>query len=130
MVVIARDPERRKRIAYLMTTEIAMSASAVVEMFARRWTIEQLFSVAKNQMGFDSAEVRKENSVKRHAALTLALITMTEVWAYRFRRTLRGKTFAAKLAAVREEAVKQAIFASGRISKRLAELFSTATAAA
>lgn len=136
-VVIARDPKRRKRIAYLMTTDITMSASAVVEMFARRWTIEQLFSVAKNQMGFDSAEVRKENSVKRHAALSLALITMTEVWAYRFTRTLRGKTFAAKLAAVREEAVKQAIFASGprskgsgRISKRLAELFSTATAAA
>ncbi len=135
-VVITRDPKRPKRIAYLMTTDLAMTAVGVVEMFARRWTIEQLFSVAKNQMGFDSAEVRKERSVLRHAALSMAMVTFVEVWARRFRHPA-SKTFSAKLTAAREEAVKQTIFASGprrrgsgRIAGVVAELFSTATRAA
>ena len=136
-VVITRDPKQRKRIAYLMTTDLAMTAVGVVEMFARRWTIEQLFSVAKNQMGFDSAEVRKERSVLRHAALSMAMVTFVEVWVHKLRSRLRPKSFSAKLTAAREEAIKQTIFASGprrkgsgRITARLAELFSTATRAA
>ena len=93
-------------------------------------------SHAKNQMGFDSAEVRKERSVSRHAALSMAMVTFVEVWARRFRH-LASKAFSAKLTAAREEAVKQTIFASGprrggsgRIAGVVAELFSTATRAA
>jgi len=136
-VVIARDPKRPKRVAYLVTTDLALTAVEVVETFARRWTIEQMFSVAKNQLGFDSAEVRMERSVLRHAALALAMITWVEVWARRFRRHLSARPFAAKLAAVREEAVMQTIFASGprrkgsrEIAATLATLFSAATRAA
>ncbi len=136
-VVITRDPKRPKRRAYLMTTDLAMTAVRVVEMFARRWTIEQLFSVAKNQLGFDSAEVRKERSVLRHAALSMAMVTFVEVWAHKFRHRLRPKSFSVKLASAREEALKQTVFASaprrkgsGRITARLAEIFTTATRAA
>jgi hypothetical protein len=136
-VVIARDPKRPKRVAYLMTTDLALTAVEVVEAFSRRWTIEQMFSVAKNQLGFDSAEVRKERSVIRHAALTMAMITWVEVWTRTFRRPLSPRPFAAKLAAVREEAVMQTIFASGprrrglrEMAGTLAALFSTATRAA
>jgi hypothetical protein len=136
-VVITRDPKRRKRTAYLMTTDLAMTATQVVETFARRWTIEQLFSVAKNQMGFDSAEVRKELSVRRHAALSMAMVTFVEVWARVSGGHLDAKPFSAKLAAAREEAVKETLFASGprrkgsgQIAGAVAELFSTATRAA
>jgi len=136
-VVIARDPKRPKRVAYLVTTDLSLTAVEVVEAFAHRWTIEQMFSVAKNQLGFDSAEVRKERSVGRHAALALAMITWVEVWTRTFRRPLSPRPFAAKLAAVREEAVMQTIFASGprckgsrRIAGTLTQLFSTATRAA
>jgi hypothetical protein len=136
-VVITRDPKRPKRVAYLVTTDLTLGAAAVVEAFARRWTIEQMFSVAKNQMGFDSAEVRKERSVRRHAALALAMITWVEVWTRRFRRHLSARPFAAKLAAVREDTVMQTIFASGprrhgsrEIAAALAGLFSAVTRAA
>jgi hypothetical protein len=135
-VVIAREPKRPKRVAYLVTTELALTAVEVVEAFSRRWTIEQMFSVAKNQLGFDSAEVRKERSVVRHAALALAMITWVEVWTRLFRRYLSARPFAAKLAALREEAVTETIFASGprrkgsrRIAGTLATLFSVATRA-
>ncbi len=136
-LVIARDPKRPKRVAYLVTTDLSLTAVEVVEAFARRWTNEQMFSVAKHQLGFDSAEVRKERSVRRHAALCLALVTFVEVWAYGVGRRLRSRPFSAKLAAVREETVRQTIFAcasrrrgSREIAGRLAELFSTATQAA
>jgi hypothetical protein len=136
-VVIARDPRRKERVAYLVTTDLTMTAREVVEAFARRWTIEQLFSVAKNQMGLDSAEVRTERSVVRHAALTMAMVTWVEVWAQRSGGNLSARPFSAKLAAVRQETVMSTIFASGprrkgsrRIACTLAELFTTATRAA
>jgi hypothetical protein len=136
-VVITRDPKRPKRVAYLVTTDLMLTAVEVVEAFARRWTIEQMFSVAKNQLGFDSAEVRKERSVVRHAALALAMITWVEVWTRRSRPRLLARPFAAKLTAVREEAVMETLFASGprrkgsrEIAATLATLFSAATRAA
>jgi len=136
-VVITRDPRRPKRVAYLVTTDVTMTATAVVEAFAKRWTIEQMFSVAKNQMGFDSAEVRQERSVLRHAALTMAMVTWVEVWARRSGRKISPRSFSAKLEAVRRETVTSAIFASGprrkgsrEMASAFADLFTTATRAA
>lgn len=137
LVVIARDPQRKHRVAYLLSTDLTMTARAVVEAFARRWTIEQLFSVAKNQMGFDSAEVRTERSVLRHAALAMAMVTWVEVWARRRGGKLSAGSFSTKLSAVRRETLTQTIFASGprgqgsgRIAAAMAELFTIATRAA
>ena len=136
-VVITRDPQCRKRVAYLVTTDLTMTGVEVVEAFARRWTIEQMFSVAKNQMGLDSAEVRKERSVVRHAALAMAMVTWVEVWAKRCGPRLSAGPFSAKLAAARRETLTRTIFASGlkskgsrRIAGSLAQLFATATRAA
>lgn len=136
-VVITRDPKRPKRIAYLVTTDIALEARTVIEGFAQRWSIEQLFSVAKNQMGLDTSEVRKRNSVVRHAALCMALITWTEVWAYRRNPDRWGRPFAAKLAELRTVSIEQTIFASGprdkgsrRNAAHIADLFTQATSAA
>lgn len=136
-VVISRDPKRKHRTAYLMTTDLTMSAVRVVELFARRWTVEQLFAVAKNQMGLGSAEVRKERAVTRHAALCLALITWMEVWAHRCCPALRERSFARKLAALRSETIAQTIFSSGprgyrarEIAATLGILYATATSAA
>jgi len=136
-VVITRDPKKRTRVAYLMTTDVEMSATTAIEYFARRWTIEQMFAVTKTQMGFDSAEVRKEHSVKRHAALSMALVTWVEVWAYRNRKTGSARTFSRKLAALRAETISQTIYSSGPRNKGLREIadrfgafYATATSAA
>ncbi len=136
-VVITRDPKNPKRVAYLSTTDLTMSCTAVVVHFSARWPIEQLFSVLKHSLGFDSAEVRTRNSVVRHAALTIALATWVEVWAKRRSPRLAVQSFSRKLAALREQAVTSTIFASGprtrrseRIAKGISKLFSTATRAA
>ena len=136
-VVITRDPKRPKRLAYLFSTDTQMTALEIVESFARRWTIEQLFSVAKNQMGLGSAEVRKHRSVVRHATLCMALITWTEVWAYRRNPGTWARPFTQKLASLRSETITSTVFASGprtkgsgRIARSLGELFTRATAVA
>ncbi|HEX9640962.1 MAG TPA: transposase [Candidatus Krumholzibacteria bacterium] len=135
-VVITRDPKRPRRVAYLVSTERTLDAVAVIESFAMRWTIEQLFSVAKTQMGLGSAEVRRERSVVRHAHLCIALITWTEVWAYRLHPRSWARPFAQKLAWLRAETVISTVFASGprargsrRNARNIGRLFTSATAA-
>jgi hypothetical protein len=136
-VVITRDPKKPRRVAYLVSTDLTLDAQSVVEHFAKRWTIEQLFSVAKQQMGLDTAEVRKPRAVIRHAALCIASITWTEVWIRRTRPALWPRPFTAKLAALREHTITETVFSSGprtrrarRIAKGLASIFNTATSAA
>lgn len=136
-VVITQDPKRPRRRAYLVTTDCRLTAVDVVESFAQRWTIEQLFAVAKNQMGLGTAEIRKERSVVRHATLCMALITWTEAWAYRVSPHTWTRSFAEKLASLRAETVTTTVFSSGprargsrRIAKGLASIFTTATSAA
>lgn len=136
-VVVTRDPHNRRRIAYLWTTDVQMDCQAVIELFARRWSIEQLFSVAKLQLGLDSAEVRKERSVIRHAALGMALVTWVEVWKLSFRPHAHATSFAAKLALLRAHTITQTIFTSGprseaarRIANDLGHVLSVATKAA
>lgn len=136
-VVITRDPKKPGRTAFLWTTDITMSAEAVVEDFAKRWSIEQMFSVAKQQLGFDSAEVRKERSVRRHAALCMAIITWVEVWVRRRRSKVQQRSFTAKISALREQTIKQTIFASGprseevrKIARDMAVVVTVATQAA
>lgn len=109
----------------------------MIESFALRWTIEQLFSVAKNQMGLDNTEVRKERSVIRHATLCMALITWTEVWAYRVHPGSWARPFTTKLASLRAETITATVFASGprvrgsaRNARNIANLFTSATTAA
>jgi hypothetical protein len=136
-VVITRDPKRPKRIAFLFTTDLRLGAIEVIECFAQRWTIEQLFSVAKLQMGLDTAEVRKERSVVRHATLCMALITWTEVWAYRVHPRSWARPFAQKLAWLRAETITSTVFASGprargshRNARDIGNLFTSATTVA
>lgn len=136
-VVITKDPKHPGRIAYLTTTDISLSANQVIEYFARRWTIEQFFSVCKNQLGLDSGEFRTPNSVTRHAALTVALATWVEVWAWRSNPKAAASSFATKLTRLRGATVTSLIFSMGprtrrldRISRSMAGLFATATRAA
>jgi hypothetical protein len=122
-VVITRDPNNAQHVACLWTTDLAMPAHEVIERFAQRWSVEQLFSVAKVQLGLDSAEVRKERAVVRHAAPCMALVTWVKVWAHRRRAHDRARSFASRIAMPRADTITQTVFASGprsEASRRIA----------
>lgn len=52
-----------RRGAVRSSTNLKRSPEEVIEVLARRWSIEQLFADAKQTLGLDSAEVRSERSV-------------------------------------------------------------------
>ena len=140
-VLIVRDPKGRHRTCFLSSTDCSLTAETIIEIFAKRWTIEQLFSDVKEHLGLDSAEVRSERSVIRHAALTFGFATWVHVWHYLTSspesQVSRSKTrpmpvsFQRKLQALRKDVVKRTIFSPrGRVIRSprklgpIADLFS------
>lgn len=134
-VVIVRDPRRRHRTAYLMSTDLTLTAQAIIEAFSKRWPIEQLFADSKLTMGLDSAEVRKPRAVLCHAALTMALITWVQVWHQIVHPKSAHRSFSRKLNALRAETIAATLFRAGPRAKgrrknptALANLFVAASA--
>lgn len=113
-VVITRDPEGKRKPCFLSSTDLTLTPEAIIERFARRWPIEQLFADAKVLMGLDSAEVRARNSVQRHALFTFALVTWVRVWAKKHMAAWANPpvSFAGQLSELRGGLMKQTIFAS------------------
>lgn len=125
-VVIARDPAGKRKPCFMSSTDLEMTPVQIIEEFALRWPIEQLFADAKLLMGLDSAEVRTSNSVLRHAIFTFALVTWARVWARKCLARLSRKptSFAGQLAELRGDLMSQTIIASipaGKLSKRNSE---------
>ncbi len=131
-VVIVRDPEGKRRPCYLSSTDLDMTPQRIIEVFSMRWSIEQMFSDAKNALGFDSAEVRKEKSVIRHGVLCFAFVSMVRLWAAkRFsKRKQPPISFSKQLSILRQEVIAKTIFSSQppatgsrKNSRELARLF-------
>lgn len=130
-VVITRDPQGKRKPCYLSSTDLTLSPQRIIERFALRWPIEQLFSDVKLQVGLDSAEVRREKSVLRHAIFAFALTTWTRIWAQRNLAAEQDPptSFAGQLSALRQEIIVATISGanprlqgSARITKDLAAL--------
>ena len=91
-----------------------------------RWPIEQLFSDVKLLVGLDSAEVRCEKSVLRHAILAFALASWTRIWAKKMLSRTQDPpaSFARQLSALRRDLIAATISASSprlRGSARITE---------
>jgi hypothetical protein len=113
-VVITRDPDGKRKPCYLSSTDLNMTPKDIIEIFAKRWSIEQMFSDAKNELGLDTAEVRLPKSVERHAVLAFGFVAVVRLWALsRFARTKQPPTsFRRQLSALREEILVETIFKS------------------
>lgn len=79
-VVLIRD---RKAFSYdlaLVTTDRAATATAVIERYAARWSIEVAFEDAKSVFGTGQARNRKADAVCRTVPFTLTCQTLTTLW--------------------------------------------------
>jgi DDE superfamily endonuclease len=113
-VVIVRDTQGKRKPCYLSSTDLTQSPNHIIETFSRRWSIEQLFSDAKNCLGLDTAEVRKAKSVVRHGAFAFGFITMVRLWARDWfaRHKNPPVSFARQLSCLRSEVMAETIFMS------------------
>lgn len=119
-VVLTRDLSASHKAADLSTTQLDQSPQTVIETFAPRWAIEQLFADAKQAVGLDSAEVGSVKSMNRHAALAFTYVTQVRVWACRGmkHRKTPPVSFAGQLATLREGIVLETIFSPDLSAQR------------
>jgi SRSO17 transposase len=74
-VLVRRHPERTDELAfYLVYAPVATPLDAVVRAAGARWAIDDLFKLAKGQVGLDQYEVRSWRGWYRH--ITLALLAL------------------------------------------------------
>ena len=74
-VLLRRHPERVDELAYyLVYAPVETPLSEIVRTAGARWTIDDLFKLAKGQVGLDHYEVRSWQGWYRH--LTLALLAL------------------------------------------------------
>jgi len=79
-VLVRRHPVRRTDLAYyLVYAPVGTPLADVVRAAGTRWTIEEVFKLAKGQVGLDQYEVRSWQGWHRHITLSLlalaALVT-------------------------------------------------------
>jgi SRSO17 transposase len=68
-VVIVK--EKRKKIRYLVSTNVLLPALEVVKFYAHRWKIEQMIKDLKQRLGLGDYQVRNLQAIQRHVTLVL-----------------------------------------------------------
>jgi hypothetical protein len=79
--VFVRDRTGTHRDEYFFTTDVTMSARAVIETYTGRWNIETTFQEARSYLGLETTRGRVRNTVLRAEPCLLALYTLV-VWLY------------------------------------------------
>jgi len=77
--VFVKDTTSTHRDEYLFTTDLAMTADAVVAAYCDRWSIETTFQEARSALGLETTRGWCRNTVLRAAPCLLGLYTVVAV---------------------------------------------------
>lgn len=91
--VIIRDWPGHKKDDVLVTTDLTMSASAIIEGYCERWSLEETFEWVKGRLGFEDPQNRKEKAVERTAPMALWIYSMIVYWYAQWSRGRRRLPF-------------------------------------
>jgi hypothetical protein len=79
-VVVVRDPEGRRRDAYLFTTDLNASLSWVITMFAWRWAMEVMVRASKQVLDLEAPQHWSRESVEKVAPWVWSMQSVIMVW--------------------------------------------------
>ena len=79
-VVVVRDPSGRRKDDCFFSTDLSLSAKAILELFAMRWPLEVAFYNAKQFLGLEDPQNRTLQAVRRTAPMALYLHTLVILW--------------------------------------------------
>jgi hypothetical protein len=79
-VVVVRDPSGRRKDDCFFSTDLSLSAKAILQLFAMRWPLEVAFYNAKQFLGLEDPQNRTPRAVQRTAPLALYLHTLVILW--------------------------------------------------
>jgi hypothetical protein len=78
--VLVRDWPGHKNDDVLVTTDLTLSAKAVIENYCLRWSIEETFGWAKSRLGLEDPHNRSERAVQHTAPMALSSYSFTVLW--------------------------------------------------
>jgi len=90
LLVLSRDPEGKEEDDFFITTDVEADAAHVVETFAARWGIEEVFREGKQLVGFGKVQGWRPRSVERQAPFALLVLSLVKAW-YVHDVALRGR---------------------------------------
>ena len=122
-IVVVHDPSGRRKDDCFFSTDLSLSAKAILELFAMRWPLEVAFYNAKQFLGLEDPQNRTPQAVRRTAPLALYLHTLVILWfaehgrfdAEAYRRAhpwytrKRTPSFADMLASLKKASLKESI---------------------
>ena len=79
-IVVVRDPSGKRRDDCFFSTDLSLSAKAILKLFTLRWPLEVAFYNAKQCLGLENPQNRTPLAVQRTAPLALYLHTLVIVW--------------------------------------------------
>jgi hypothetical protein len=79
-LVVVRDFPGHERDDVFVCTDPRIEAEAIIETFARRWSLEHTFHECKGKLGFEDPQNRTERAVERTAPMALWLHTLIVLW--------------------------------------------------
>ena len=120
-IVVVRDPSGKRKDDCFFSTDRTLSATAIIELFAKRWPLEVAFYNSKQYLGMEDPQNRTPLAVQRTAPLALCLYTLVILWfakhgrfnaaAYRkarpWYRTKRTPSFADMLRCLQTASLKE-----------------------
>ena len=119
-IVVVRDPSGRRRDDAFYSTDADMPIEAILETYAKRWSLEVAFRDTKQQLGFERSQARTRKAVERTGPFAFVAYTMTVAWFCRnghhhyptlpimpWYRHKRGPSFADMQTLLRRELLRQ-----------------------
>lgn len=79
-VVIVRDPRGINKDEAFYSTNTKSSATAILQSYAKRWSIEVAFENSKGHFGFEDPQNRTPEAVARTAPLGALLYSLVILW--------------------------------------------------
>jgi hypothetical protein len=80
-IVVVRDPAGKRKDEAFFCTDAALDAASILEMYARRWTLEVTFHDSKQYLGFEDAQSQTAQAVLRTAPLAGIVYDLILLWA-------------------------------------------------
>lgn len=79
--VVVRDPSGRRRDEAFFCTDRAASVSRILEVYARRWTLEVTFFDCKQSLGLEDPQNQAAPAVRRTAPFAGVIYALVVLWA-------------------------------------------------
>jgi hypothetical protein len=80
-ILLVRDPRGRRQLDVFFCTDLKLSAAAILETYAHRWTLEVTFRDSKQFLGFADPQSQTSQSVQRTAPLAFVVYDLVLLWS-------------------------------------------------